>query len=41
VRVTAHVDGDRIAGTYRVRVMVQGQNQSGTGSFHGRRIDAD
>ena len=41
VRVTAHVDGDRIAGTYRVRVMAQGQNQSGTGSFHGRRIDAD
>jgi hypothetical protein len=41
VRVTGHVDGHRIAGTYRVRATVQGQNQTGTGSFRGTRIDAD
>ena len=41
VRVTGHVDGRRIAGTYRVRAFVGGQTQSGTGSFHGTRIDAD
>lgn len=41
VRVTGHVDGDRIAGTYRVRATVQGQTQTGTGSFRGTRIDPD
>lgn len=41
VKATGRVDGNRMSGSYTFRASVQGQNQNGSGGFHGIRIDPD
>jgi hypothetical protein len=41
VKATGRVHGERVSGSYTFRASVQGQNQTGSGSFRGTRIDPD
>jgi hypothetical protein len=41
VKVTGRVNGNRISGSYSVRVTLSGMTQTGTGTFRGTRIEAD